>query len=79
MPAQISRFKTGKINNINLSRWKEYDEIITDSLWLFDKRDTSGAHLGWYWGNFIPQIPRQLMLRYTKKGNWVLDAFFATD
>ncbi len=65
----------GKINDIDLSRWKEYDEIITDSLWLFDRRDTSGAHSGWYWGNFIPQIPRQIMLRYTKKGDWVLDAF----
>ncbi|MCX7761244.1 MAG: DNA methyltransferase [Candidatus Kryptonium sp.] len=70
-----NEIKTNKINDINLSRWKEYDEIITDSLWIFDKRDTSGAHLGWYWGNFIPQIPRQLMLRYTKKGDWVLDAF----
>ena len=42
---------------------------------MLDKRDTSGAHLGWYWGNFIPQIPHQMMLRYTKKGDWVLDAF----
>jgi len=39
------------------------------------KRDTAGAHLGWYWGNFIPQIPHQLMLRYTKKNDWVLDPF----
>ena len=67
--------KTSKINDINLLRWKEYDEIITDSLWVLDKRDSSGAHLGWYWGNFIPQIPHQMMLRYTKKGDWVLDAF----
>ncbi|MBO8131936.1 MAG: site-specific DNA-methyltransferase [Candidatus Marinimicrobia bacterium] len=67
--------KTNKINDINLSRWKEYEEIITDSLWLFDKRDSSGAHLAWYWGNFIPQIPHQLMSRYTKKGDWVLDPF----
>lgn len=67
--------KTSKINDIDLSRWKEYDEIITDSLWLLGKRDTSGAHLGWYWGNFVPQIPHQMMLRYTKKGEWVLDTF----
>ncbi|MEO0119602.1 MAG: DNA methyltransferase [candidate division WOR-3 bacterium] len=73
--AGIREVKTSKINDINLSRWKEYDNIITDSLWIFDKRDTSGAHLGWYWGNFIPQIPRQMMLRYTKKGEWVLDTF----
>jgi len=67
--------KTSKINDIDLSRWKEYDEILTDSLWLLGKRDTSGAHLGWYWGNFVPQIPHQMMLRYTKKGEWVLDTF----
>jgi len=71
----LTEVKTNKINNINLNRWKEYKEIITDSLWLFDKRDSSGAHLAWYWGNFIPQIPHQLMLRYTKKGEWVLDPF----
>jgi DNA modification methylase len=71
----IQKIKTCKINDINLHRWKEYDEIITDSLWILEKRDNSGAHLGWYWGNFIPQIPRQMMLRYTKKGEWVLDVF----
>jgi hypothetical protein len=71
----VRKVKTSKVNDINLLRWKEYDEIITDSLWIIPKRDTSGAHLGWYWGNFIPQIPRQMMLRYTKKGDWVLDTF----
>jgi len=71
----VKKVKTNKINDINLLRWKEYDEIITDSLWILGKRDTSGAHLGWYWGNFIPQIPHQMMLRYTKKGDWVLDTF----
>jgi len=75
LKAGIEKVKTGKINDINLLRWKEYDEIITDSLWIFDKRDTSGAHLGWYWGNFIPQIPHQMMLRFTKRGEWVVDPF----
>lgn len=74
----VQKVKTGKINDINLLRWKEYDEVITDSLWILGKRDTSGAHLGWYWGNFIPQIPRQMMLRYTKKGDWVLDTFLGS-
>lgn len=69
------KIRTTKINDVNLNRWKEYDEIITDSLWVLGRRDTSGAHLGWYWGNFIPQIPHQMMLRYTKKGEWVLDPF----
>lgn len=74
----IKEEKTSKINDINLHRWKEYDDILTDSLWLFDKRNTSGAHLGWYWGNFIPQIPHQMMLRYTKKDDWVLDTFLGS-
>ena len=71
----LTEVRTNKINDINLNRWKEYNEIITDSLWIFDKRDTSGAHQAWYHGNFIPQIPHQLMLRFTKKGEWVLDPF----
>ena len=57
----IQKVKTSKVNDINLLRWKEYDDIITDSLWMLDKRDTSGTHLGWYWGNFIPQIPHQFL------------------
>jgi hypothetical protein len=71
----LREIRQGKINDINLLRWKEYDGILTDSLWLLDRRDGSGGHSAWYWGNFVPQIPRQLMLRYTKAGDWVLDPF----
>jgi DNA methylase len=67
--------RTGAINDINLNRWKEYDEILTDSLWLIDRRDGSGVHTAGYWGNFIPQIPYQMMRRYTRPGDWVLDTF----
>jgi DNA modification methylase len=74
----IARVKTGQLNDINLLRWKEYNEIITDSLWVVPKRDSSGAHLAWYWGNFIPQIPHQLITRYTRKGDWVLDPFLGS-
>ncbi len=74
----VKNVKTSKLNDINLHRWKEYPEIITDSLWVLPKRDTAGAHLAWYWGNFIPQIPHQLMRRYTKSGDWVLDPFLGS-
>ncbi|XOB46396.1 MAG: DNA methyltransferase [Candidatus Nealsonbacteria bacterium] len=67
-----------KINDLNLKNWKEYKDVITDSLWLIDKRDRSGAHSGSYHGNFIPQIPNQLMRRFTKKGDVVLDAFLGS-
>ncbi len=67
--------RTNKINDLNLNRWREYRDIYTDSLWILDRRDSTGVHSADYWGNFIPQIPRQLMMRYTKQGEWVLDAF----
>jgi DNA modification methylase len=74
----LSETKTGKMNDLNIHRWKEYDDILTDSLWILEKRNTSGSHSGGYWGNFIPQIPNQLLRRYTKKGEWVLDAFLGS-
>ena len=67
--------KVNSVNDLDLSRWKDYPEILTDSLWNLEKRDRSGGHDASYWGNFIPQIPRQLMLRYTKKGDYVIDPF----
>ena len=71
----LTQVKTSKINDINLNRWKEYNDILTDSLWIMDKRDSTGVHSAGYWGNFIPQIPNQMLKRYTKKGEWVLDPF----
>lgn len=67
--------RTAAINEIDLNRWKAYDDILTDSLWLIERRDSSGAHSADYWGNFVPQIPNQLMRRYTRRGDWVIDPF----
>lgn len=67
-----------KYNDLDPNNWKEYDYINTDSLWLIDKRDNSGVHSSYYHGNFVPQIPRQLFLRYTKKGDWILDPFMGS-
>jgi len=72
------RPKVTFLNDIDLNRWKEYTEIITDSLWIIGSRDRSGAHTAELHGNFIPQIPHQVMLRYTKKGDVVLDTFLGS-
>ena len=74
----LTEIKHSQINDLNLNRWKEYDDIITDSLWILNKRDNSGVHHAGYWGNFIPQIPKQLLRRYTKKGEWILDPFLGS-
>jgi hypothetical protein len=71
----MTEVRTGAVNDINLNRWKEYEDIYTDSLWRLSRRDGSGAHTAGYWGNFIPQIPHQMMRRYTRAGDWVLDPF----
>jgi len=64
-----------RYNDIEPKEWQSYGDIWTDSLWLIDRRDNSGAHSGAYHGNFVPQIPRQLLTRYTKRGDWVVDPF----
>ena len=62
-------------SDLDLSRWKEYDDVLTDSLWLLGARDKSGPHVGDYWGNFVPQIPRQILRRFTRQGDTVVDFF----
>lgn len=63
------------INDLDLKNWKELTDIWTDSLWIIQNRDNSGAHSGHYHGNFVPQIPHQLLARYTKASDFVLDPF----
>ncbi len=65
----------GKINDLDMSKWQELTDVWTDSLWIIPNRDNSGAHSGHYHGNFVPQIPHQLLTRYTKAGDFVLDPF----
>lgn len=67
-----------KYNDIDTSKWREYTNINTDTLWIIDKRDNSGIHNGNYHGNFVPQIPYQLFSRYTKKGDCILDPFMGS-
>ena len=66
------------INDLELKHWKQYADVLTDSLWLLGQRDKSGAHNNGYHGNFIPQIPNQLMRRFTKQQDLVLDLFLGS-
>lgn len=66
-----------KYNDLDIDNWKELD-INVDSLWLINERDKSGKHSNLYHGNFIPQIPNQLIKRYTKKNEVVLDPFLGS-
>jgi hypothetical protein len=61
--------------DLDPARWREYDDIITDSLWRLGARDKTGPHAGDYWGNFVPQIPNQILRRFTRRGEVVVDLF----
>lgn len=66
-----------KINNLDLTNWRGLD-INTDSLWLVSERDKTGKHKNIYHGNFIPQIPNQLIRRYTSENEVVFEPFMGS-
>ena len=66
-----------KFNDLNLTDWKNL-EIDVNSLWIINERDKSGKHKNIYHGNFIPQIPRQLIQRFTNENDTVLDVFLGS-
>ena len=66
-----------RYNDIDMKNWRDYDDILTTSLWSF-RRENSGVHNASYHGNFIPQVTRQLFSRYTKTGDWILDPFMGS-
>lgn len=66
-----------KYNDFDLKNWKEID-INTDSLWIIKERDKSGKHKNIYHGNFIPQIPNELIQRYTNENDTILEPFMGS-
>lgn len=70
--------KTKPYNDIDLNRWKLYENIKTGTWWEFPSREKKNGHSYDYHGNYIPQIATQLLERYTKKGDIVLDLFFGS-
>lgn len=63
--------------DIQPAAWRDIPAEEMRTLWQFSKRDTSGGHAlgGKYHGNFVPQVPRRLLQRYTKEGDLVADPF----
>src|SRR5262249_51055494 len=65
-------------NDIDMANWKAYDDIDTDSLWLMASRERTGGHANDYHGNCIPQILTQMLKRYTKSGDTMIDFFLGS-
>jgi hypothetical protein len=59
-----------------VERWKPDDFVLeTTTVWDFPRRGDWAVHIGDYRGNWPPQIPRNLIERYTQVGDLVVDAF----
>lgn len=49
--------------------------LESTSMWSFKERGNWATHKGDYRGNCPPQVPRNLLLKYTKENDIVLDPF----
>ena len=50
-------------------------ELETNTVWAFPDRGKWATHDAKYRGNWSPYIPRNIILRYSKEGDTVLDPF----
>lgn len=57
--------------------WRDIDLNI-DSLWIMGPRAKGGKRENNYHGNFAPQIPNELIQRFTKQGQTVMDVFMGS-
>lgn len=64
------------MSNKNITKWGPEDfELEATSVWSFPKRGDWATHDAKWRGNWSPYIPRNILLRYSKEGDWVLDQF----
>ena len=65
-------------NDLDLTRWREYEELWTDSLWNIPSRARGNGHALEYHGNFVPQIATQTFQRFSRVDDVVLDMFLGS-
>ena len=53
----------------------EHFELERTSIWSFPERGKWATHNGKYRGNWSPYVPRNIIERYSKENEWVLDQF----
>jgi SAM-dependent methyltransferase len=59
-----------------IKSWEPIDfRLESTTVWSFKQRGSWATHDGRYRGNWSPYIPRNLILRYTRPGDLVLDPF----
>ncbi|RAO94870.1 site-specific DNA-methyltransferase [Mycoplasma wenyonii] len=62
--------------NKKITKWEpENFKLQTNTLWSFPDRGNWATHDSKWRGNWSPYIPRNILLRYSKEGELVLDQF----
>lgn len=62
--------------NKNILKWEpDHFELEMNTVWNFPERGNWATHDSKYRGNWSPYIPRNLILRYSKEGEVILDPF----
>ena len=56
----------------------EIFKLEDTTIWSFPERGNWATHSGKYRGNWSPYIPRNIILRYSKKKDWILDQFLGS-
>jgi len=52
--------------------------LETKSMWSFKERGDWGTHIGDYHGNWSPYVPKNIILRYSKENDLILDQFLGS-
>lgn len=63
---------------IIIKKAPEKFQLEDTTVWSFPERGNWATHSGKYRGNWSPYIPRNLILRYSKKNDWILDQFLGS-
>ena len=64
-----------KINKVNFILSPKIFNLEENTVWSFKSRGNWATHNGNYRGNWSPYIPRNIVLRYSKENELVLDYF----
>ena len=63
---------------ITIQEYPENFKLEDTTIWSFPSRGNWATHSGKYPGNWSPYVPRNLILRYSQKNDWILDPFLGS-
>lgn len=64
---------------LRITRWEPEDfNLEATTVWSFPNRGNWATHSGKYRGNWSPYIPRNIIIRYSKKNDIILDQFLGS-